>query len=164
MVNEVWKDVRGYEGCYAVSNLGRVWNYRENREQCQAENSAGYYRVCFRRKKFFVHRLVAEVFVEGIFDGAIVNHKDCDKTNNTADNLEWVTRKYNSKHAYDNGHQPGSFKNKPYTLTFPSGEKFTFASLADCARAIDVSRSNMYNFLDKPSEHFKRFGCTFEAE
>jgi hypothetical protein len=52
--------------------------------------------------KIKVHRIVAKYFCEGYFDGAVVNHKDCNKLNNNADNLEWCTSSYNTRHAYAN--------------------------------------------------------------
>lgn len=105
-MEEVWKDIQGYEGKYQVSNLGRVksLNYgRMNIEKILKPglNSKGYPQVWLSRngKKnvFFIHKLVASAYVsnDNIFN-IQVNHKDEVKTNNRADNLEWCTAKYNN--------------------------------------------------------------------
>lgn len=107
---EIWKDIPGYEGRYQVSDLGNVRNGKRRVLKPQLINS-GYHVVHLvptpgTRKIALVHRLVAEVFVAGFFEGAHVNHKDCRKTNNRAGNLEWTTRSGNMRHSYANGH-PG---------------------------------------------------------
>lgn len=67
-------------------------------------HSSGYLTVKLQtpngRSHFFVHRLVAQVFIENPFCKSDVNHKDLDKTNNNLSNLEWVTRSENLKHFY----------------------------------------------------------------
>lgn len=98
---EQWKDIPGYEGRYQVSDLGRVRGQRGILKP-QKINS-GYLVVhlcyCGTRQARTVQRLVARAFVAGHFDGAHVNHKDSDRLNNAADNLEWVTRTGNMQHA-----------------------------------------------------------------
>ena len=115
---EEWRAVAGYEGLYEVSNLGRVrsldrivtrphpkdnhlCDYKiKGRMLMQLPSTNGYLFVHLYKDKRAVqqtvHRLVAEAFVPGYFDGAHVNHKDENKHNNRADNLEWVTRRENS--------------------------------------------------------------------
>lgn len=109
MENEVWKDIQGYEGLYTVSNYGRVksLNYRRTgNEMILKDRGAGKcsaYRCVVLTKErvrtsLFVHSLVAFAFPEICgewFPGAVVNHKDCNPSNNNANNLEWVTQKYN---------------------------------------------------------------------
>lgn len=121
-MNEIWKDIKGYENLYQVSNLGRVKSLNRTQRNSknvsvsyngkilkQFPNSKGYMRTYLKKdheqKMFFVHRLVALHFVENpnpdTFD--IVNHLDSDFLNNTADNLEWTDLKGNSQHALKNG-------------------------------------------------------------
>ena len=117
-MEEIWKDIEGYEGLYQVSNLGRVrsldrvvtrphpkdqhlCDYKiKGRVLAQLPLTSGYLFVHLHKDKTSiqatVHRLVAKAFVQGYFDGAHVNHKDEDKHNNRADNLEWVTIRENS--------------------------------------------------------------------
>ena len=101
MMEEIWKDIKGYEGRYQVSNLGRVRSLKFNgliRKQKHFGNTDYLFVVLYKDKKytrFTVHRLVAEHFVEGFKEGYVVNHKDENKQNNRADNLEWCTQRYN---------------------------------------------------------------------
>lgn len=109
---EIWKDIKGYEGIYQVSNYGRVksLNYNKtNREGFMSfnNNGTGYLQVCLTKdkkyKKKLVHRLVAKAFIEKPIDKNYINHIDGNKSNNHVENLEWVTRSENQKHAYANG-------------------------------------------------------------
>lgn len=109
---EKWKEIKGYEGYYEISDLGRVkslarsWystSKRGNPKKCgtpekilkPADNGTGYMIVNLSKngktKMKLVHRLVAEAFIENANNYPQVNHKDEDKTNNNAENLEWVT-------------------------------------------------------------------------
>ena len=119
MNNEIWKDVVGYEGHYKVSNLGRVKScervVKRNGSDMKLkgsliksrQNSTGYLRVSLslasKRKRHFVHRLVAESFLLNDNERCYVNHKDLDKKNNNVSNLEWCTRSENMQHAKYNG-------------------------------------------------------------
>lgn len=100
--NEIWKDIPEYSG-YQISSLGNVRSnkYGDWRLLKPALDGAGYLIVYLRKDKksirFHVHRLVAQVFVNG--NGSDVNHKNGAKTDNRADNLEWCSRSENVKHA-----------------------------------------------------------------
>lgn len=105
MTKEIWKPIINYENNYAISNLGRVKNLKTHKLLKGDINSAGYYRVILHspvKKRFFIHRLVAKHFVKGFNIDLVVNHKDGNKLNNAAYNLEWVTRSENDLHAYQN--------------------------------------------------------------
>lgn len=111
--NEQWKDIKGFEGRYQVSNMGRVRSIdrllnngygvyvRKGQMLSLSENKGkGYLRVSLYRnhrdiKHYEVHRLVALHFVPGYKKGLVVNHKNEIKTDNRADNLEWCTYQYN---------------------------------------------------------------------
>jgi hypothetical protein len=117
---DVWKDVIGYEGLYQVSNLGnvrsldreiapnnRVPYWRKGNICKQSKSNLGYMTVGFTvnnvKVSKYVHRLVAEAFIDNINDYPQVNHIDGDKTNNRVDNLEWCTNSQNHTHASKNG-------------------------------------------------------------
>lgn len=107
-MKEEWRDIPDYEGYYQVSNLGLVRSLtrfversdgviqkRVGRKVQPKINEDGYEIVRLSkegvRRQYGVHTLVAKAFLDGYFDGAEVNHIDFVRTNNRADNLEWVT-------------------------------------------------------------------------
>ena len=103
-MEEVWKDIKGYEGKYQISNMGRVksLNYRHTGKEGIMKGVAdgyGYLQVKLwkdgKDKKYMINRLVAQAFLPNPDNLPEVNHKDEDKTNNKVENLEWCTRAYN---------------------------------------------------------------------
>ena len=113
---EIWKDIKGYEGQYQVSNLGYIkssymWTGDKyiKREKILRNvlYKNGYLYVSLSKdgkvKRFKVNRLVAEAFIENPYNLPITNHKDGDKTNNCVSNLEWCTYGENLSHAYKTG-------------------------------------------------------------
>lgn len=121
----MWKEIPGYEGYYAVSDTGEVKSLqrtittKSNQTYTIPERilkatpvARGYLQVMFCKdnvkKAFYVHRLVAEAFIENPNNEETVNHKDGNKLNNNANNLEWVSYSENNQHAYDtNLHKKG---------------------------------------------------------
>ena len=111
-MKEIWKDVKGYEGSYQVSNLGnvksldRIITHRNGRKfnvkgkmLTPKKHTGGYSQVCLSKRNYrYIHRLVAEVFIPNPENLPEVNHKDENKKNNHAENLEWCTSKYNTNY------------------------------------------------------------------
>ena len=102
---EIWKAIDGYDGLYQVSSYGRIksLHYRgsSNLENFIAYRltKRGYARVLLGTgKDVYVHRLVAETFLDNPDCLPCVNHKDENKLNNNVENLEWCTYKYNSNY------------------------------------------------------------------
>lgn len=123
-MEEVWKDIPGYEGLYQVSNTGEVksLNYRgsgETKLLKQSTNKKGYKRVvlCKNRKKknHSVHRLVAITFIPNPDNLPIVNHIDECKSNNMVSNLEWCTLVYNNAYGTRNERISENKKGKTYS-------------------------------------------------
>lgn len=100
--NEEWRAVPGYENNYMVSNMGRVKNIKLNHILKPVKVIGGYYRVDLsvnnNPKHFRVHKLVALAFLPNPKNLPSINHKDENKANNSVDNLEWCTHKYNSNY------------------------------------------------------------------
>ena len=112
-MEEIWKDIKGYEGLYQISNLGNVKSLSRTMENkgtfgkiyhikekiMKPKIDKGYYRIGLTknkiRKYFAVHRLVAIAFIENPDNLEIINHKDENPLNNKVDNLEWCTQQYN---------------------------------------------------------------------
>jgi hypothetical protein len=104
---EVWKDINGYEGLYQVSNLGKVKSAFTNSVLNGSKTKKGYLAIALYknkiRKTFAAHRLVAQTFIENPNNKSEVNHKDGNKLNNAAYNLEWCTGSENVRHAFKIG-------------------------------------------------------------
>lgn len=96
-MEEVWKDIKGYEGLYQISNLGRVKSTKRHEETIMSppRDKVGYTRVSLLkdgyRKTYLVHRLVAEMFIPNPDNKKEVDHIDTDPTNNVVTNLRWVS-------------------------------------------------------------------------
>lgn len=116
-MSEIWKDIKGYENLYQISNLGNVRSLSFGAKNIQrsnkikllkpSRNNCGYYKVQLYNKgtskMFYVHRLVADAFIPKIEGKDQVNHIDGNKANNIMDNLEWCSASDNQKHAIING-------------------------------------------------------------
>lgn len=130
-MQEIWKDIKGYEGLYRISNLGNVKSLerkviksngivqiRKERIMNKRKNSDGYYvaklNVNKMSKSINIHRLVAEAFIPNPLNLPEVNHKDYNRTNNCVDNLEWCSHIDNIKYSSNVGRYARLFgKNNP---------------------------------------------------
>lgn len=161
---EEWRDVKGYEGYYAVSNLGRVKSverYDNNKHLrpehvlCFKVNELGYQRVHLSRDGiagwFLVHRLVAEAFIEKPEGCDIVNHLDNNPSNNKATNLEWTTYKGNMQYASKQGRMKGNPENlkkaqesrKIPVIAIKDGKEFLFESGKEAGRILGIKSGHI---------------------
>ena len=140
-MQEIWKDIEGYEGLYQVSNKGRVKslsrlvvrvgkpNYitKEKILKCSELKGTGYPAVKLGSnnnfKSMLVHRLVAQAFIPNPDNLPCVNHKDETRNNNDVRNLEWCTQKYNCN--YGTARQRNSLHNKGKKLSQETKDKMS---------------------------------------
>lgn len=157
---EEWRDIKGFEGLYQVSNMGRVKSQsrKVRANTCgirllpekilrDCKSNSGYKLVvlCKEGKHFnkMVHRLVAESFLPNPQNFAEVNHKDEDKLNNSLDNLEWCDRTYNAN--YGTGVSRCSKKKcKPVSMVDVGGRVVCqFGSALEAERETGVCRKKI---------------------
>ena len=132
---------------YAVSDVGDVVNKITGCERKPIfDKHTGYLKLDLYENNIptrkYIHRLVAETFIGG-GDNLDVNHKDGNKLNNSVDNLEFVTRADNLRHAYDTGLNTRA---KSIEIV-ETGEVFT--SVTKCAKAIGSCHQNILKCLDE---------------
>lgn len=115
-MEEVWKNISGYEGLYWVSNLGRIKSKRKLLKQSN-RNKFGYKVVSLSKNNVVssvsVHRLVASYFVPNQENKPQVGHLDNNPANNRADNLEWNTQGENLKYCFECGNRSNKGEKSP---------------------------------------------------
>lgn len=145
LTNEIWKDIKGYEGLYQISNIGRVKShprikgciYHKEKILSPHDNGNGYLCVDLyggnnNRRKYYIHRLVAEMFIQNPNDYPIVNHKDENRKNNIVANLEWCTYKYNLNYGNVRYKMSKAHRGKPKplpTIMVVDGKEYTRTSV-----------------------------------
>lgn len=170
-LQEIWKDIKGYEGLYQISNFGRVKSlerYQQNHSKLQKIEEKiktihiknnGYQFVQLYKdnimKNLHVHRLVAQAFIPNLENKTQINHIDGNKLNNSVNNLEWVTSNENNKHKWDTGLQKPSekqgkitkennrrYKSKPINQLDLQGNYIkTWVNAYEASRQLGIDRS-----------------------
>jgi len=105
---ELWKDIPGYKGLYQVSSFGQIRSLYTGKLRSAVKSGHGYHAVQLSKngvkQRHYVHRLVALAFLPQASLGKNqINHKNCNKSDNRVDNLEWASHLDNMTHAYQNG-------------------------------------------------------------
>lgn len=149
---ELWLPVVGYEGCYEVSNMGRVRSHVGRRPLhvlSQYKRKDGYHQVQLKidqqPKNCLVHVLVDESFNGARVEGLEVNHIDGKKSRNVLSNLERMTRRENVRHAHEIG-----------LCGDRTGESNSFAKLTSCD--VQSMRSEAAG-MRQPNGRMKRGAC-----
>ena len=191
MAHEEWRDVVGYEGYYQVSNLGRIRSldravrhaYRGTQSikghiLTPCRGNGPYYSVMLSKdgkaKSLRVHRLVATAFVPNPDRLNCVNHKDGDKLNNSASNLEWCTHRHNTQHAID--HKLLTYDNSGFSTWSEESRKHysrvrkraiirsdgkRYESTADAAKDLGVTYSAVMHVLRGLNETCRGFKFSY---
>jgi hypothetical protein len=155
------KQVYGYEGLYLVSDTGKVFSevfrnnkavFKRRKELKLNSNGHGYLYVGLRKngvtKRVYVHRLVAEHFLGKPPEGSVINHKDHDRSNNNASNLEWVSQAENVKYSALLMSHPKS-KCKPTN----TGEKYiSFQKSGKSKYRVQIRKLNINKYFEALEE------------
>lgn len=158
-MEEIWKDVVGYENLYQVSNLGNVKSLCGKTPHLMKpqQNQYGYLhiglRICNKHKNFDVHRLVAQAFIPNPNNLPCINHIDENKSNNNVENLEWCTYYYNNHYVTARERQGNKLINrkdesKP-VLQFDKNGNFIneYPSIMDAERKTGIKNSSIGSML-----------------
>lgn len=150
----VWKDIPKFGGRYAISNTGIVSNKNTGKALKAWRDGAGYLKVALCEngfcKQVFVHRLVADAFIDKHGEKLEVNHKDGDKSNNDASNLEWCTRSENLAHSYRVLHRKwNAGRPRVKVVCVETGE--VFDSIVEAAKAKGVDPRNLHAVISPKS-------------
>lgn len=149
---EIWKDIKGYEGKYQISNTGYVksLDFNHTGKEKILKNKVNYKGYCFvtlykENKQYYprIHRLVAETFIPNPDNLPQVNHIDGNKSNNSVENLEWCTNLENIRHADRMGlsNHRGSIK-AVEQLDLEGNVLNRFEAIADANRFLKINVKN----------------------
>ena len=146
-IDEVWKDIDGYDGMYKISNLGNVYSKYINRNLKHGKTRDGYPYVMLhdngKQKCNLIHRLVAQAFVPNPNNLPCVNHKDENTENYSVDNLEWCTVAYNN--TYNDVHKKRTLKISQEVFGYNEHGKIIhhYCSAREAARQLGYQNTNI---------------------
>lgn len=144
---ELWKDIKGFEGSYCVSDKGRVYSFLSDKYMKPSKTRKGYLQCGLRKdRKSYprrIHRLVAEAFIPNPDNLPQVNHKDENKENNNVENLEWCTDDYN-RHYGSTVQRTGEAHQKKVNQYSLEGELIkTWEGINVASDSLGLSRSHI---------------------
>lgn len=175
-MEEIWKDIPGYEGLYQASSLGRIKSLDRivtysNRNKhihkgkilIQSELTGGYLYVFLSKKgkvkSCRVHRLVAASFIPNPNNLPQVNHLDKNRKNNSFLNLQWCTGSENQIHSFENGRSHDTKRlieaNKKAIAVIKDGKIIhTFKSLKECCKSLGMVNSCIRRVIKGERKHY----------
>lgn len=184
-----WKPIKGYENKYVVSSNGDVasldytimqkhpksrkihpYTYKGKLIK-KTKNNSGYLTVGLRntygKRRFLVHRLVADAFIPNSNNYPQVNHKNEDKTDNRKENLEWCTALYNcnygnAKKKLSDSHLNHPALSKAVVSIDKYGNKTTYLSASEAARKTKINISNIVRCCNKVKYYLTAGGYKWE--
>lgn len=157
-----WRDIPEWEDLYEVSSNGDVRNKIKGNLLVGDANNSGYYRVYLENKnhtpskqRFFRHRLVAESFIPNPENKPQVNHKNGDKSNNSVDNLEWVTQKENEIHS----RKCINVKEyKPFEVIYDDNKREVFNTKSELSDKLGLSSQTIKYWLHELNCGYLKYG------
>lgn len=153
-MQEIWKDIKEYEGLYQISNLGRLRSFpRAGTKTKQIRiikinigNNGYYYATLYKNgisKTVHIHRLVAENFINNINNYNCVNHKDENRLNNNVNNLEWCTQSYNINYGTGNKRRSDTEKIKVHQYDLNGNFIKEWEGITDASQKLKISTGNI---------------------
>ena len=142
------KDIKGYEGLYAVTSCGKVWSYRSQKFLKGNDNGHGYKKVVLYKdgkiKNHYIHRLVSQAYIPNPDNLPEVNHKDEIKSHNYVGNLEWCDFDYNQHYGTRNKRLQDIKEKHPVAQYTLNGDLMaTYISLAEAERQTNIHKSSI---------------------
>lgn len=144
---EIWKEIPGSGGKYQISNYGNVYSLINNVQLKGVNNGNGYLRVKLNERLFYIHRLVAMAFIPNPKGYKEINHKDENKLNNNADNLEWCSHKYNMIFGTRNKRAIDNTKKSVIQYTMSGKYVCSYNSIVEAAGKMSISKGNIVSVL-----------------
>lgn len=145
------KDIKNYEGLYAVTSCGRIWSYKNNKFLKPQITANGYCQVKLYKnrigKRFYIHRLVANAYIPNPNNLKTVDHKNNNKHHNYLKNLQWLTQGDNTRKE----------QCKPI-ICIETHE--LFSGVRECAKKMNLDRGNICRVLK--GKYTQTGGYTFK--
>ena len=179
VMKEIWKDIKGFEGVYQISNLGNcrsldryityiqtnqhdpigkeVKQFIKGRVLTPRLTKQGRRRVQLHDKDYYIYRLVVSNFIRPLEPGEEVNHIDGNKQNDRLDNLEICSRVENQNHAYNTGLNQNFEKAIRVEVN-----GVIYNSLGEASKAIGVSKQTLSKALKNPNHKLRKIQFTIK--